>query len=48
MSLPSLDLIRIDGSHENLGEYEGRVLLIVNMASLVHRNQVRTRILGGG
>lgn len=33
MSLPSLDLIRLDGSPQNLREYGGRVLLIVNVAS---------------
>lgn len=33
MNLPSLHLSRLDGSPENLLDYEGRVLLIVNVAS---------------
>lgn len=34
MNLPSLHLSRLDGSAENLLDYEGRVLVIVNVASL--------------
>jgi glutathione peroxidase len=33
MSLPSLLLSRLDGSPENLLDYQGKVLLIVNVAS---------------
>jgi glutathione peroxidase len=33
MSLPSLELIRLDGRVENLSDYAGRVLLVVNVAS---------------
>ena len=33
MSLPNIPLIRLDGRVENLSDYAGRVLLIVNVAS---------------
>jgi glutathione peroxidase len=33
MSLPNISLIRLDGRVENLTDYAGRVLLIVNVAS---------------
>jgi len=33
VSLPSLQLSRLDGSPENLLDYQGKVLLIVNVAS---------------
>jgi len=33
MSLPSVPLSRIDGTVENLLDYEGKVLLVVNVAS---------------
>jgi glutathione peroxidase len=31
--LPNIDLQRINGTHENLNDYSGKVLLIVNVAS---------------
>ena len=33
MTLPEIDLIRIDGKVENLADYNGKTLLIVNVAS---------------
>lgn len=33
MSLPNIPLIRLDGRVENLTDYDGRVLLVVNVAS---------------
>lgn len=33
MSLPTLTLERLDGSHESLSSYDGKVLLVVNVAS---------------
>ena len=31
--LPEIDLVRLDGTVENLGNYDGKTLLIVNVAS---------------